>query len=104
MTTYKEYIEQNEVSFFTLEQGFGWLYIICDISTVSSFFNASEISYISRQDLCCFNDRTYTNRTFNFDSSQLFGWDDCPSHDHGVSLNNFITYNIEAIKISSRCL
>ena len=23
---------------------------------------------------------------------------------HGVSLNNFITYNIEAIKISSRCL
>ena len=44
MTTYKEYIEQNEVSCLTLEQGFDWLYMICDISTVSSFFNASEIS------------------------------------------------------------
>ena len=26
------------------------------------------------------------------------------SRNHGVSLNKFITYNIEAIKISSRCL
>ena len=31
------------------------------------------------------------------------GWD-CFSVNHGVSLNNFITYNIEAVKISSRCL
>ena len=44
MTTYKEYIEQNEVSFLTLAKGVGWIYMICDISTVSSFFNASEIS------------------------------------------------------------
>ena len=27
-----------------------------------------------------------------------------PEQTHGVSLNNFITYNIEAVKISSRCL